>query len=296
MAKRAKPTCILFGLFLLAGVLLFPGAVSAAKEDSREQIALSLAEMLRSARAVISTNQPLINDPSKGDKGLTGALVLAKARERYVEVTKRDPMKLDARGVHGRLMTALMDSIVETMNASQELINQPGVEFKAFIPALFARLVSEKFRAKVGATALITVTAPNQLVRNRSARPDPWELQMIEDVLLDPTYPKGKHIATAAEKRGKGAFRVLIPEYYAESCLNCHGNPKGEPDITGYPKEGGAAGQLGGVISVTIFDQPAQAAQSPARPAKKPQAAQARPAAPQKAGTPPAQDADPQSE
>jgi hypothetical protein len=282
MARRAPQTGLLFGICLTVAALLLPGAAFAAKEDSREQVALSIAEMLRSARAVISANQPLINDPAVGDKGLTGALVLAKAKEKYVEVAKRDPASIDPKSVHGHLMKALMDSIVETMNANQELINQKGVEFKAFIPALFARLVSERFRGKVGADALINVTAPNQLVRNRSARPDPWELQMIDSVLLDPTHPKGKHIATAAEKRGRGAFRVLIPEYYAESCLNCHGGPKGEPDITGYPKEGGSVGQLGGVISVTIFDRPGRTVQSPARPARTPQAAQARPTVSQK--------------
>jgi hypothetical protein len=166
-------------LSLVVLVLAAPDAARAEREDSREQIALSIAEMLRSARTVISANQPLINDPAIGDKGLTGAVVLARAKERYVEVTKRDPAKLDPKSLHGRLMTALMASIVETMDANQGLINQQGVEFKAFIPALFARLVSKRFRGKVGASALITVTAPNPLVRNRSARPDPWESKMI---------------------------------------------------------------------------------------------------------------------
>jgi hypothetical protein len=107
-------------------------------------------------------------------------------------------------------------------------------------------------------------------------------------VLLDPTHPKGKHIATTAEKRGRNAFRVLIPEYYAESCLRCHGSPKGEPDITGYPKEGGATGQLGGVISVTIFDPPGQNVGSQERRPQRPQAAQTRPDAAPKSGDAPA--------
>ena len=36
-------------------------------------------------------------------------------------------------------------------------------------------------------------------------------------------------------------------------CLTCHGEPKGEIDVTGYPKEGGKLGDLGGVISITLF-------------------------------------------
>jgi hypothetical protein len=240
--------------------MLAAGARATAHADEREQIALSLADMLRSARSVISANQPLINDASVGNKGLTGAVVLRKAKEKYAETSKQQLSRIDPKSLHGRLLRALMDSIVEVMDANQDLINEQGVDFKAFIPAVFARLVSERFRGKVGSAALITVTAPNDLVRNRSARPDPWELKTIERVLLNPAHPTGQHIATSAEKRGRRALRVLIPEYYAQSCLSCHGVPKGESVISGYPKEGGAIGQLGSVISVTIFDPPTQAA------------------------------------
>jgi hypothetical protein len=48
---------------------------------------------------------------------------------------------------------------------------------------------------------------------------------------------------------------MMMPEYYASSCLSCHGSPKGETDITGYPKEGGHEGDLGAIISITLFDK-----------------------------------------
>ena len=57
-----------------------------------------------------------------------------------------------------------------------------------------------------------------------------------------------------ADKNGKQAYRLILPEYYKESCLGCHGGSKGELDITGGKKEGGVLGQLGGAISVTIFN------------------------------------------
>ena len=47
---------------------------------------------------------------------------------------------------------------------------------------------------------------------------------------------------------------MLVPEYYGAACLSCHGEPKGEIDITGYPKEGAKLGDLGGVISIAIFN------------------------------------------
>ena len=66
-----------------AGVvlLLLLGAQAPANDDAA--IAASLAQMLRSARTVISANQALINDPEKGDKGLTGKVVLAQAVKNY---------------------------------------------------------------------------------------------------------------------------------------------------------------------------------------------------------------------
>ena len=44
-------------------------------------------------------------------------------------------------------MHAQMDAIVETIDANQATINAKGVGFKAFIPAVFARLVNESFES-----------------------------------------------------------------------------------------------------------------------------------------------------
>ena len=52
-----------------------------ADESDEVAIALSLAKMLQAGRQVISSNQALINDPNRGDKGLTGDVVLAAAIE-----------------------------------------------------------------------------------------------------------------------------------------------------------------------------------------------------------------------
>ena len=89
--------------------------------------------------------------------------------------------------------------------------------------------------------------------RARKARPDAFEAEHIEQQLLAPDWPEGQVFATEAPNRGRDAFRMLVPEYYTAGCLTCHGEPKGEIDVTGYPKEGGKLGDLGGVISITLF-------------------------------------------
>ena len=146
-----------------------------------------------------------------------------------------------------------MASIKEVMDENQALINEKGSGFKGFIPATFARLVTERLQEKIGDVAEIKVTAPPNLVRNRKSRPDDWEKSVIESKFLAPGWPRGQLFWQLATSKGREAFRVMVPEYYSASCLSCHGPKKGEMDITGYPKEGASEGDLGGVISITLF-------------------------------------------
>jgi len=227
-----------------------PAAAEPSAED--QTIATSLAEMLRAGRAVISANQDLINDASKGDKGLTGQTVLAATLTNYRTATGKDPAAIDPASRQGRLLKAQMDAIVEVVDANQQTINAPGVGFKAFIPAVFGRLVNEAFARRAQGEATIKVTAPIDLVRNRKSLPDAWEKQVIETKFLAPGWAKGKPFEAVADAGGHPAFRMMMPEYYARSCLSCHGEPKGSLDITGYPREGGKEGDLGSVISVTL--------------------------------------------
>ena len=241
-----------FGLFLIAIFGLSAAPLHAGADDDAA-IAKSLADMLRAARQVISSNQTRINDPNLGEKGLSGQVVLQQAVEIYKKATGTDPATIDPALRLGRLLRVQMDAIVEVTDANQATINAKGVGFKAFIPAVFARLVNEAFEGHARDEAQIKVTAPAQLVRNRKSRPDEWEADVISSKLLQADWPRGQAYAADAATKGRSAYRMMTPEYYAASCLSCHGSPKGETDITGYPKEGGKEGDLGAVISVTLF-------------------------------------------
>jgi hypothetical protein len=227
--------------------------IQAASDDEDKVIADSLAAMLQAGRTVISRNQERINNPGIGDKGLDGKTVLDQTVKIYQDATKSDPLKVDPSSRHGRLLRAQMDAIVEVMDSNQKTINQPGVGFKAFIPATFGRLVTESFGKRAANDAEMKITAPIELVRNRKSRPDEWEAEVIRDKLSAANWPKGQLVAAVVSGHGRPAFRVAVPEYYAASCLSCHGGPKGEIDVTGYPKEGAKEGDLGGVISITLY-------------------------------------------
>jgi hypothetical protein len=238
---------------LLVICALFDIGLAADTDRDDEVVAASLAAMLRAGRTIISRNQDRINDPSLANKGLTGDVILEQSIGLYRDATGTDPATIDPASRHGRLLRAQMDSIREVMDANQSTINQSGVGFKGLIPATFARLVNEAFGRRAANDAEIKVTAPLDLVRNRKARPDDWELEVIRDKLEAGVWTTGQLYATVATSKGRPAFRVAVPEYYAPSCLSCHGGPKGQIDITGYPKEGAKAGDLGGVISITLY-------------------------------------------
>jgi hypothetical protein len=243
---------VFFGAVFIGGLILSTVPLQAGPNDDAD-IARNLADMLRAARQVISSNQAKINDPNLGDKGLTGQVVLQQAIEIFKKTTGTDPADIEPTSRLGRLIHAQMDAIVEATDANQATINAKGVGFKAFIPAVFARLVNESFESHAKNEAQMKVTAPEQLVRNRKSRPDPWESDVIRGKLLQENWPRGQAYAADVDTKGRQAYRMMMPEYYASSCLSCHGSPKGDTDITGYPKEGGKEGDLGAVISVTLF-------------------------------------------
>lgn len=248
---------ILICLALLGGAAHLAQSAGAAAEpggEDRSALGHHLAALLAHGRNVVSGYQDLINDPERADKGIDGESVVAEAVERYTQSEGVPPITTDMPELDRRLTQALMDSMAEIVEEHEAQIDTPGVGFKGFIPAVYGRLVSERFNEKVGTEALMKVTAPLELVRNRKALPDEWERGVIETRFLRPDWTEGEAFTETTERDGRPATRMLIPEYYSASCLTCHGQPKGEVDLTGYPKEGGEEGDLAGAISITFFE------------------------------------------
>lgn len=242
-----------FGTAALLSVLCLGAGPARADDVADIKTGNALADLLRAGRSVVSASQPLINDPDVGDKNFTGDKLVEDATAIYADRTGSEPLAGDVTERDRRLLEAQILAMQRTVDAHQSDINRPGLGFKGFIPAVFARLANEEFAAIAGSEARIRVTAPAELVRNRKARPDPWERNIIETKLLAADWPTGQAYTEAVDYEGRPAFRMLLPEYYNDSCLTCHGGPKGETDVTGYPKEGGKAGDLGGVISIVLF-------------------------------------------
>ena len=240
-------------IFILS-LLVTASAQAALSQEDKVAIGTEITTIYRAARGVIAKSQKLINDATKGDKGLSADVVVAKTKENYKKATGNDFKMAVAGSLKAETQTALLNSIKEVMNNAQPLINEKGKGLKGFLPAIFAKQMGDGFNKNISGKAHIKLTAPKSYVRNRANRPDKWEADIIENKFKSPNYEKNKVFVADAKHKGKPAFRLILPEYYKEACLNCHGDPKGSKDITGGKKEGGKLGELGGAISFVIYN------------------------------------------
>ncbi|HLA32162.1 MAG TPA: DUF3365 domain-containing protein [Pseudomonas sp.] len=247
VALRAASAALL--VFLAAQVWLPPALAAEDMEATGKDLTL----IFRSARKVISDNQDLINDASKGDKGLSAAAVIEQTKVNYQAAAGTELNLTDDGSPTAKARAALISAVQATMDEAQALINEQGKGFKGFLPAVFGGRVASNFSAAMAGTFAIKLTAPKAYVRNRANRPDEWEDKVIETMFKQPGYEKGKAYAEAVPVKGKAAYRYILPEYYGPSCLACHGDPKGEVDITGGKKEGAKLDELGGAISLIIY-------------------------------------------
>jgi general secretion pathway protein A len=237
---------IVMGLISIGMVALsFVWTPSATAGDEAETAEL-LITLLKSGRAIVSENQGLINDASKGHKGFTDDFFAQQAAEKFKAKTKID---LNRAGnlPQGPMLMALLDSEKEVVAEAQMVINKQGIGFKGFLPAVFARKSGERFYKKTGVRLKLTGLD----YRNPGNKPDDFEQEVLR-MFADPRHPKGQQYVKTTMVAGKPVLRVMDPEYAGATCLSCHGSPKGERDITGMKKEGWKEGDLAGAISLTL--------------------------------------------
>lgn len=213
-----------------------------------EATARFLAILFVSGRQVINENQPLFDDPDKGEKGFSPEVFERQLVDVFRSRSGIDLQNLSSARIPQQakaLLPILTKASKEVVAEAQPEINRKGVGFKGFIPAVFGVRVAGRFTDMTGVGLKQTAMAP----RNRSNSPDSFERAALQE-FADPSYPKGKVISevTAASK----SLRLMLPLYATRGCLDCHGEPKGERDKTGYAKEGLRLGQNAGAISVVI--------------------------------------------
>lgn len=248
-----KRSCWRVGLLALAvGFSAADGfcAAKAAAGDSDIEVIKKLERLAGLGRKIVAENQDLINDPAKEDKGFTAAIFSEKLTKYLLDEKIDYAAEVKKGGKSGKLMKQMMTAMGEVITEAQPLINTPGMGFKGFLPALFARKSFEAFNQK-GSNIRGKLTA--KIYRNAKNAPDAWEIKAL-DQFLGKDYPKGKAISeTTKNDSGEKVLRYIKPEYYVGACLKCHGDPKGERDITGGLKEGFKDGDAGAALSFTAL-------------------------------------------
>ena len=149
-----------------------------------------------------------------------------------------------------------MDAVWSFMDNSQSVINNTSdgtFEFKGLHCAVVGKSVGRLFSA--GSDYAIRYTNFNP--RSEQDIPDEFEAEALELFYVDRS--KTEHYGIAPYE-GQERFRYLQALEVDGSCLECHGEPAGELDITGKVKEGWTLDSVGGAISIVIpIDQQQQA-------------------------------------
>lgn len=240
------PSKLFLSLSITAAILSGLASWAHSAQTETEQAAELLATLLNAGRVIVDRNQPLINDPRKGDKGFTPEVfqqsVLDEfARQTHIDLRTSPPsLPVSTRD----LLALLLRTSKEVVADAQFVINQRGIGYKNFIPATFGSQAARKFSARSKVTIKQTALDP----RNLHNAPDVYErkvlLQLGAQTLASPPVIEWVD--------GGKTLRAITPLYYSDDCLTCHGSPKGILDISGYPREGARAGDLAGAISIQI--------------------------------------------
>lgn len=209
----------------------------------------TLAGLLRAGKAA---GQSYINDLSLSTRLLWGMSIVIVAfttlsvawdiydirREAETEMLQRS-----------RVVAQELISLRAVIALNQEKINTDPdtgkVMFKHLNPASVGRQVAEIFNE----TTQFSLKQTRLGARNPDNQPDLSETKMLNQLADDPGISE---VWQEESQEGRWYFRYMLPLRAEESCLTCHGEPAGERDIAGYPKEGLKLGDLAGAISLTI--------------------------------------------
>lgn len=147
-----------------------------------------------------------------------------------------------------RALSANMEAVWEFMNHNQDKINYDSAgnfEFKGLQCSIAGRSVGAYFSRDTDYTVRYVSDTP----RNRADEPDAFEQAAIDAFRADPGLTE---YYAFADIDGQRVFRYAEPMTLVESCLSCHGEPAGEIDLSGYPREGLPEGYIYGVLSMQI--------------------------------------------
>lgn len=146
------------------------------------------------------------------------------------------------------VLAAEMRAAWDFVDMNQEVINRAedgAFRTKHLVCVVAAKSISMLFTSEADYSIRFTNDTPRQAAN----APDAFEQEALAAFNADPDRKAFWRVVDAGD--GTRVFRYTEPLYVTESCLECHGDPVGELDQYGYPKEGMQVGQVGGAMSIT---------------------------------------------
>lgn len=142
-----------------------------------------------------------------------------------------------------------MRAMWDFIDMNQDVINRDedgNFRTKTLVCVVAAKSVSTLFTSNTDYIIRFTGETPRQ----KANAPDVFEQEAFDAFRADSSLASYSGVRTD-EETGQRVFRYTEPLYVTESCLECHGEPAGEIDQYGYPKEGMKVGDIGGAMSIT---------------------------------------------
>ena len=147
-----------------------------------------------------------------------------------------------------RALSSNMDAVWTFMTRNQDLINYDSAgnyEFKGLQCSIAGRSIGALFSRVTDYGTSYVALSP----RNDYDYPDEFEASGLTAFAQN---AQANEYYGYDEIDGHSYFRYLHRMNMEETCLDCHGEPAGELDMTGYPREGLHEGDLYGAISLAI--------------------------------------------
>ena len=147
------------------------------------------------------------------------------------------------------VLASEMRAMWDFIDMNQDVINRDengNFRTKTLVCVVAAKSVSTLFTSNTDYIIRFTGETPRQ----KANAPDAFEQEAFNAFRADSSLTSYSGVRIDDET-GQRVFRYTEPLYVTESCLECHGEPAGEIDQYGYPKEGMKVGDIGGAMSIT---------------------------------------------
>jgi len=243
---------------ILLLLVLLTGNCVGQDLNQTHKLSDEILSIFGSAQIYLFRSQTLINSKAKNKDQLFGKAFIDQLKLIHQQIYHSPFPAADH-----PIKAYLLNSMIAVMDDNKALILDKEIDFKGFIPAVFAFQLSQRFSNGGYPVSIKFVGLKDRLVNELNV-PDQWETSTL-------TKMQGSHWRTnegfrevTASKQGK-YLRTLQPIYHKQQCLTCHGsiadNPvnKGKAENTwstenkaGFTMQNFKLNELAGGVSLSV--------------------------------------------